>query len=47
MWNDDNVKEGRGLYVFSDGSVLVATWIDGKKNGDGVLYECSGDVYQG
>ncbi len=48
MWNEANdVKEGRGIYVFSDGSVRIGSWTNGKMNGPGVLYDCSGDVYQG
>lgn len=48
QWNRaSNLREGRGIAVYLDGSIYEGIWKNGKKHGSGRLIFESGDVYQG
>ena len=40
-------KDGRGIYVFADGSVQSGIWQNDMLNGECSLYDCTGDIYKG
>ena len=41
------VKQGRGLQIYKDGSLYEGYWRDGKACGKGRLIHADGDVYVG
>ena len=47
-WNTiTNVKEGRGVQIWQDGSRYDGYWSDDMANGHGRLIHADGDVYEG
>lgn len=48
LWNpESNVKEGRGIAVFKDGSIYEGFWKRSEMCGNGRIIYTSGDIYQG
>ena len=43
----DNVREGRVMVIWSDGSRYDGYWREDKANGRGRLIHADGDVYEG
>jgi hypothetical protein len=35
----DNLRQGRGKYIYNDGSYYMGDWIKGKMEGNGQLYD--------
>lgn len=44
---DTNVRQGKGVQVWPDGSMYEGYWADNKANGKGRLIHADGDVYDG
>ena len=44
---ETNVKEGKGVQVWPDGSLYEGYWMDNKANYFGRLLHKDGDIYQG
>ena len=42
-----NIRQGRGMQVWPDGSMYEGYWRDNKANGKGRLIHADGDVYFG
>lgn len=45
-WENDIIN-GKGIYVWGDGDVYAGSWKDGKKNGYGIYVWEDGQVYKG
>lgn len=44
---DENVREGKGVLIWPDGSRYDGYWKDDRANGRGRLIHADGDVYEG
>ena len=42
-----NIRQGRGMQVWPDGSMYEGYWRENKANGNGRLIHADGDVYNG
>jgi hypothetical protein len=42
-----NIREGKGIQVWPDGSLYEGWWKDNKANGKGRLIHADGDIYDG
>lgn len=46
--NKDNLRHGRGKYIYADGSYYIGDWKKGKMDGQGQLYDSNSNlVYDG
>ena len=44
----DNMRHGRGRYIYNDGSYYMGSWVKGKMEGLGQLYDYQGNlIYDG
>lgn len=47
-WNEaTNMRDGRGVQTWVDGSLYEGFWKNDKANGQGRLIHADGDVYEG
>ena len=44
---DQDIREGRGIQIWLDGSRYEGYWKNNKANGKGRLIHADGDVYEG
>ena len=47
-WNvETNMRHGRGIQIWQDGSIYEGYWVHDKANGRGRLIHGDGDIYEG
>jgi hypothetical protein len=45
--NDQDIRYGKGMQIWPDGSMYEGWWSENKANGKGRLIHADGDVYDG
>lgn len=43
----DDVYNGFGRFIYSNGNYYIGSWLDGKRSGQGKLVDKSGRIYEG
>lgn len=43
----DDIYNGFGRFIYSNGNYYIGNWLDGKRSGFGKLVDKSGRVYEG
>ena len=43
----DDVYNGFGRFIYSNGNYYIGNWLDGKRSGQGKLVDKSGRIYEG
>ena len=43
----DDIYNGFGRFIYSNGNYYIGNWLDGKRSGYGKLVDKSGRVYEG
>lgn len=43
----DDVYNGFGRFIYSNGNYYIGNWIDGKRSGYGKLVDKNGKIYEG
>ena len=46
-WTSDNLRHGKGIQIWTDGSKYEGYWRSDRANGKGRLIHADGDVYEG
>lgn len=43
----DDIRQGKGIYIYPDGTSYKGDWIDGNKHGKGKMVYPDGKSYKG